>query len=127
MDWWNLYQELEKKVAVLSERASLLQKQGVVTLQALRDAEPKERALLDTVCKQYAEDGTWPINMTQIQKVLIYIRMSHAAQFAEFLAINRGGQIFSTQQNLDSQETAVLNFLLVDYWSFAGCSRWLTT
>ena len=125
MNWYGIYKELSAQLDLLSNRASLLKNQGEVSIETLMQAEPQESEILDEVCLEYAKTGNWTLNLTQTQKLLIYIRMGHAAQFAKYLG--RAGDDLFPSPSLGLQKSKYLAFLLVDYWKFAGRSRWMTT
>jgi len=129
MDWNDIYEELTVEMKRNQSAAKSLSANNPADfdyqIEVLFDAEMKDRALMDKACAQYARTKTWPINLTPIQAVLAHIRIGHAQQFARFLCRWRS-EIFPTEFS-DSQKPKILECLLVDYWRFAGNSRWRTT
>lgn len=86
--------------------------------------EKEQRPLIDEICKNYAETRSWPINMSQIQVVLVYARLIQAVDYAQKLA--------EPNHNPDpafaeagSERNRAITFLLVDYWHSTGYEHWL--
>jgi hypothetical protein len=127
--WDDIYEELTAEMKRNQAAAKSLAANNLSDYQyqisVLFDAEIREREMMDKICLQYARTKTWPINMTPIQAILAHIRLGHAQKFAWFLCRWRS-EIFPNQFQ-DSQKQKILEFLLVDYWRFAGNSRWRTT
>jgi hypothetical protein len=126
MDWNQIYNQLAKEMDALSGIAATLQESGVVPIESLFEMEPREREAIDDASRQYAATGRLPA-LNQHQGVLFYIRLGHAAKFAKFLSHAKGEDRIFPENFSDSQIPNILEFLLVDYWHFAGWSRWRTT
>jgi hypothetical protein len=124
MTWLTLYEELAREMDSQQRLVKALRENNLVPQSVLLESEPGERSTIDEACLRYAEKQNWPA-LNQVQAVLAYVRVGHAAQFAEFLA-GRGAGVFANHV-LDSPKPTVLEFLLIDYWHFAGNSRWHTT
>lgn len=129
MDWNDIYEELTAEMkrndAAAKSLAANTPDDRLQQIEELFEVEVLERELMDKICLHYAGTKTWPINMTLTQTILAHIRLGHAQQFAWFLCRWRS-EIFPNQFQ-DSQKSKILECLLVDYWRFAGNSRWRTT
>lgn len=129
MDWNDIYDELTAEMkrndAVVKSLAENNLLDRLDQVNALFEAESRYRDIIDKACSQYARTMTWPVNMTPTQAILAHIRLGHAQQFARFLCRWRS-ELFPTQFS-DSQKPKILECLLIDYWKFAGNSRWRTT
>jgi hypothetical protein len=124
MTWLTIYEELASELDSQARITKVLREQNIVPQSVLFDAEPVERRTIDEACLKYAANQKWP-KLNQVQAVLAYVRLGHAALFAEFLS--RSGAGIFVNLPADLPKASVLEFLLVDYWHFAGNSRWLTT
>ena len=80
---------------------------------------------IDDACRFYAEKGAWP-SLDPQMAILICVRVGHAVQFLEFL-LECSPKTVALLPIEGLQKTTALNFLLVDYWMFAGCARWRTS
>jgi hypothetical protein len=119
--WLTISQDLSQEMSLLSGPVKALREKKGVHLNQLYEAEPQERHTIDEACLKYASIGKWPA-LNQTQAVLAYVRLGNAAEFAQFLARNGAG-IFVNQPE-DLPKATILEFLLIDYWHFAGNSRW---
>jgi hypothetical protein len=99
---------------------------GAAHIQLLIDSESKETELIDEICTNFAENRTWPINMTPVQKFLVYGRLGQAFYFVEFLKYSPLVEVFENSEfaPIYLSEATLYKFLLVDYWHFAGNKKW---
>lgn len=127
MDWKQIHAQLEEKMDSLAAGVTNSREDRLVKQRELFSVEAKERPVIDEAARQYALTGKSPL-LTPNQSLLLYIRIGHAAQFAEFLAgAMADNALMFSDYYTGSQKASVIEFLLVDYWHFAGCSRWRTT
>jgi hypothetical protein len=129
MNWNDIYEELTDEMkrndVAAKSLAANTPDDRLQQIEELFEVEVLEREMMDKICLQYARTKTWPINMTRAQTILAHIRLGHAQQFACFLCRWRS-EIFENQFQ-DSQKSKILECLLLDYWRFAGNSRWRRT
>jgi hypothetical protein len=127
MDWIEICNDLWRKADSLADAVTSPPEEREANQKELFLIEARERPVVDEAARQYARTGQSPI-LTPHQSLLLYIRIGHAAQFARLLAeAMAGSSRMFLEYYTDSQKASVFEFLLVDYWHFAGCSRWRTT
>src|SRR5438270_6575998 len=82
MEWDDIYQELCDEMERNSTAAKALQENNPddyrKILEHLYSIELRERETIDKACAQYASNKSWPINLTQEQALLSYIRIGQA-------------------------------------------------
>lgn len=125
MKWRELARELAALTDEGAEGAAIQEERHPGFVRDLLQAEPAQRALLDAVCRVYAQNGTLPVNLSEIQAGLFYIRLAHAALFCELLG-RTGCEVFSNHR-IDAPKARVLEFLLVDVWGEWGWKRWVAS
>lgn len=127
MHWKEIADSLAEKMDSLAADVADLPGDKAVHPADLFAVELKERPVIDEGARQYALTGKSPI-LKSNKSLLLYIRIGHAAQFAQFLAeATADSALMFSDYYTGSQKAIVIEFLLVDYWLFAGYSRWRTT
>jgi hypothetical protein len=89
----------------------------------LYQIEKANRSAIDAACESYIQTGQFPA-LNQEQAILLYVRFGQATQGVGFLLEHPE---FFQGEFEDSQKASALHLLLIDYWRFAGRSRWRTT
>jgi len=81
---------------------------------------------IDIACRQFSEHRMWP-RLSVLQAELVAIRLNEASAFVDFLErdIEIGESLVLPAPTLSNYEVCILEYLLVDYWAFAGRFRWL--
>lgn len=127
MTWNDLYQELASLMDAHSDLAANLKektlKGQIEQFRHLFEIEKANRPAIDAACESYIQTGQFPA-LNQEQAILLYVRFGQAAQAVEFLLEHP--EFFQVEFE-DSQKASALHLLLIDYWRFAGRSRWKTT
>jgi len=120
-------QKLEQIIDPLASEVGQLKTMGADHIQLLIDSEPIESDLIDSICVNFARTQKWPINMTPVQKFLVYGRLAQGFYFLEFLGDSPLVEMFENPESapIYLSEATLYNFLLVDYWHFAGKKKWV--
>jgi hypothetical protein len=126
MNWHHWHKQLSRMADTLSDQMVELSAESKLQNPVWLAEEFRHRPLIDEICKQYAETNTWPINMSQTQKILIYFRLVEGANHAESMAQGQHVPNLSSAE-LDSEIASALNLLLVDYWHSGGRAKWLAS
>lgn len=123
MTWSEIAEELSAEVERLQPLLKA-QKENICQGADLIELEKRCFCEIDDACQKFAESGKWPA-LDQSKAVLAYSRLVHAALFVDFLS--EAPDSISMLPIEDMRKATVLNFLLLDYWRFAGCARWRTS
>jgi hypothetical protein len=88
--------------------------------KALIDNEKTNQEAIDLACKHFAKSGKWP-RLKPGQLLLLSLRLKEALDFLGMLML----QQVIPQPDLQISNSALLDFLLIDYWHKIGRERYL--
>ena len=121
MKWPEIYQEIVDQISAHEEFVNALQMFQFSSADEILDYERANRKTIDKACHEFAKSGDWPV-LSKQQTILVYARLIQARQSMDSQGRQKG-QAFADAETHTDKVHAICD-LLIEYWEFAGLSRW---